>query len=166
MHNAIVASGERMKYLIAALIVATATLESATANACDQRAGAKVTTTMNQQLATLVGFTMVACTPAADAGKCSILCITTSLESDDNVKLLLVTITASAAVNMRPVGVSKFSRVSFADKNLLQRRRYLSISAARADQLQADFSKKALSPIQLMNLVRPEYAEGVIPERK
>jgi hypothetical protein len=132
--------------------------------ACDTKAAERTTGEMNRQLAILVGFTMVQCAPSEDAGKCSIVCITTSLEKDDNVSILLVAITAMSAVNMRKIGVGKFSRVTFANKNLLQRRRYLAISAARANQLQAEFSKLDMKPVDLMRKIRPEYLEQAISE--
>jgi hypothetical protein len=158
---------KKMKWqtLVLALCAAVFAIDSGHAG-CNESAAQSVTGTMNAQLASLVGFTMVACSPAQEAGKCSIVCITTSSESDANVNILLVAITASAAVNMRKVGVSRFSRVSFADKNLLQRRRYLSITASGADHFQKILVDSSYSPPQAMSMVRREYQEEAIPERK
>lgn len=147
--------------LVVWLLVA---LSGASEAACNQRAAASVTSTMNDQLATIIGFTMVQCVPAQDAGKCSIICITTSLEGDANVNILLAAITASAAVNMRRVGLSNFSTVAFADKNLLQRRRYVATSAASADRFQSNLARSSYSPPQIMSLVRQEYTEQAIPK--
>src|SRR5579871_4428405 len=107
---------------------------------CDQAAGVAVASQVTKDFATLVGFTKASCSPASDGAQCSLVCFSDLNIVGDNRNLVLTVITASAGKRMRDAGLSKFARVSFADRELLQARKALTLSAAAASQLQQTLS--------------------------
>lgn len=118
-------------------------------------------------IAALVQFTPLSCAATVDEARCAVMCIAPYRQSEDNINLLLTTITAGGAVSMRKVGVSKFSRLTFGDRNLLERRRYLTITASNADKVQAAIvAAPAMPPLQLAAKVRTYWIESGLPQRK
>jgi hypothetical protein len=76
-----------------------------------------------------------------------------------NRNIVLVFITASAGKKMRDSGLLKFADIVFADRDLLERKRALRLSAQRASTLQAGFATSGEKPEAMATRVGSEYTE-------
>jgi hypothetical protein len=135
-------------------------------SACDQGAAQRVASLVTSDFATLVGFTKATCTAATDGAQCSLVCFSDLNISGDNRNLVLTMITASAEKRMRDAGLSKFARVSFADREMLLSRKALTLSASTASQLQQTPSSESESPLKKAARVAAAYTAIDIPNRK
>jgi hypothetical protein len=133
---------------------------------CDQPAAQRVASQVTSDFAILVGFTKAICIPATDGPRCSLVCFSDLNISGDNRNLVLTVITASAGKRMRDAGLTKFSRVSFADRAMLQSRKALALSASEASQLQLTFSNDTDPPLKKASRVAASYNPIDIPGPK
>ncbi len=67
---------------------------------------------------------------------------------------------------MRDAGLSKFARVSFADRELLQARKALTLSAAAASQLQQTLSASTAPPLAKAAQIASAYKVMDIPGKR
>jgi hypothetical protein len=132
--------------------------------ACDQRLAKSIADKVTSEIAIMIQFTKAACLPTAETDKCSLLCLSDLRIEGMNRNIVLVFITASAGKKMREAGLSKFADVVFADRELLERRRALHLSAQRASVLQTGFAASGEKPEVMAARVGTEYAE--IPIKK
>ncbi len=127
--------------------------------ACDTRSAKTIAEKVNSEIAVMIQFTKAVCAPTADADKCSLLCFSDLRVVGMNRNIVLVFITASAGKKMREAGLSKFSDIVFADRELLERKRALRLSAQRASILQAGFANTGEKPEVMATRVGTEYVE-------
>jgi hypothetical protein len=152
--------------LAAAIAVTMTCITTQTNAACDQSAATKAAAGVTSDFATLVGFTKATCAPSVDGDRCAIICISDLNIIGDNRNLALTMITASAATRMRQVGLAKFSKVTFADRELLLSRKYLSISANSASDIQKTLTSETEPPLQKAARVSAAYSIVSIPAAK
>ncbi|MGM4958210.1 hypothetical protein ACT4MK_19280 [Bradyrhizobium barranii] len=135
------------KIALAVLTLAIFLIETSAAwCACDQAAAKRVASQVTSDFATLVQFTKAVCVPTTEGQQCSLACFSDLYISDDNRNLVLFMIAASAGKRMRDAGIGKFSQIAFADRELLQARKALALSAPTASQLQQTFSPDSKEP--------------------
>lgn len=75
-------------------------------------------------------------------------------------------ITASFATRMRTEGLSKFSKVAFADRELLLSRKYLAIDAISASEIQKTLASEAEDPLKKAARVRAAFSEMSISKTR
>jgi hypothetical protein len=80
--------------------------------------------------------------------------------------IVLTVITASAWKRMRDAGLSKFARVSFADRELLRARKALTLSASDASKLQQTLSSTSEPPLTKAARVAAAYKVMDTPGKK
>jgi hypothetical protein len=134
--------------------------------ACDEATGNAVASQVTSDFAALVGFTKATCLPAADGPRCSLVCMSDLNIVGDNRNLALTMITASAGKRMRDAGISKFAMVSFADRELLQARKVLMLSASDASRLQLELSRSSEPPLKKAAQIAAAYKIVDIPRKK
>lgn len=146
--------------------VATMALSTMPAfGSCDEAIGARVASQVSSDFAILVGFTKARCAVTADGQLCSLVCLSDLNVVGDNRNLALAMITASAGKRMRDAGLTKFSRVTFADRELLSTRRALSISAVEASTMQQSIAKSGGEhPLAVSARVAAAYRTIEIPK--
>jgi hypothetical protein len=155
-----------MKKSVFSALLSLLLTASAAHTACDRRAAARVADGVSSDFAVLVGFTRAKCAPSVDAGKCAIICISDLNIIGDNRNLALTAITASAATRIRTEGISQFSNITFADRELLTERKYLSIDARTASDIQRTLSVESEHPLKKAARVRAAYSEVAIPKTR
>lgn len=134
-----------------------------TANAaCDQRVAKSIADTVSSEIAIMIQFTKAACVPTAEAERCSILCFSDLRIPGMNRNIVLVFITASAGKKMRDAGLSKFADIVFTDRDLLERKRALRLSAQRASALQTGFATSGEKPEAMATRIGAEYTEMAV----
>jgi hypothetical protein len=146
--------------------IASACLTSSAEAACDVAAARRTASAVTGDFSTLVGFTKAVCTASRDGNFCAIICISDLNIIGDNRNLVLTVIAASSATRMRAAGLSNFSRVAFADRDLLTARRALFISAATASDLQRTLGSRSVSPLVTATRVAAAYSVMDIPKSK
>jgi hypothetical protein len=157
----------KIKAFIISSLTAVACISSSPAwCACDQATATRVASQVTSDFAALVGFTKATCTPVTDGPKCSLACISDLNIVGDNRNLVLTVITASAGRRMRDAGLSKFSRVSFADREMLLSRKAVTLAAPAVSQLQQTLSSASEEPLKKAARVAAEYTTIDIPSRK
>jgi hypothetical protein len=156
------------KILLALLTFAIFFLETAAAwSTCDQTTAKRVASQVTSDFATLVHFTKAACVSATEGQQCSLACFSDLYISGDNRNLVLFMITASAGKRMRDAGISKFSQIAFADRELLLARKALALSASMASQLQQTFSPDSKEPpLKMAARIAASYTMIEIPNKK
>ncbi|MGY3404830.1 hypothetical protein ACVWZV_000943 [Bradyrhizobium sp. GM5.1] len=131
---------------------------------CDEVVGKRVASQLSSDFATLVGFTKASCAVTADGQQCSLICLSDLNVVGDNRNLALAMITASAGKRMRDAGLSKFARVTFADRELLSARKALAISAGDASAMQQSIAESGgESPLVVSARVAAAYRTIEIP---
>lgn len=134
---------------------------------CDEVVGKRVASQVSSDFATLVGFTKASCAVTADGQQCSLLCLSDLNVVGDNRNLALAMITASAGKRMRDAGLSKFARVTFADRELLSARKALAISAVDASTMQQSIAKAGGEhPLVVSARVAAAYRAIEIPKTR
>jgi len=129
--------------------------------ACSEKLIKPIADRVTEEIGILINFTKAYCLPSADEGKCSILCFSDLNISGMNRNIVLMFITASAGKKMREAGISRFSSIMFADRELLLSKRALKLSAARASILQAGIASTAEKPEAVSSRIGAEYTEIV-----
>jgi hypothetical protein len=114
---------------------------------------------VTEEIGIMINFTKAVCLPTVDGTKCSLLCFSDLTINGMNRNIVLTFITASAGKKMRDAGISKFASILFADRNLLEAKHALKITAARASTLQAAFASTGEKPEVMASRVGSEYSE-------
>jgi hypothetical protein len=115
----------------------------------------------------LIDFTKLACAPSKEAdGRCGVTCFTTDALTAETRAMVLIPLLASAGLNLRQAGLSKFASVGYIDRMSGSQRRAYMVSAARASALQSAIHDGKLQGVEnIKRAVGDAFAEITFPQR-